>query len=312
MAKQKPSGIIKHEAVLWLKENKIQVHPVTGCWFPPETNNQPRWKITITENGVTKYVYAYRYFKQHQHSDDCFEWKEGMQASHTCEDICAEHGLQHSRCCNPDHIVSETGQQNALRAEPRTNRSNISKPSKTCPRGYTNEQKLDFFLKEMTTENDDGCLIWTDKIHEGAQYPKKDFIVDGKKKKRYLHRVVAARKYSKPYDSLPLVRHICNNRLCLNSDHLVCNFDGTGAQKNAIDSRATSANTKLNEKLVISICEDLQNNSPFMTRASKIVWTAYWQEILQEQGIIVRNDALHKIARKENWKDISKKYTWEW
>ena len=313
MAKQKPSGVIKHEAVKWHMEHTIVVHPITGCWFPPETNKQPRWKITMTEGDKRIYPYASRYFKQHQYSDDCFKWEEGMQASHLCEDICAEHGLDHGRCCNPDHIVAESRSDNQLRAVPRANYSKRREPSKRVPTGLSNEERLDWYIKNMATPNENGCIIWNDKPNKGAEYPTRKFNMEGKAIKRFIHRVICSYKYDIPYSELPSVRHTCNEKLCINTEHLVCDFDGSSARQNSIDSRETHKNTKLNEQLVRQICEDLQDKSPFTSVAEKMKWANGWQEVLKQKGIeVTLEGTLYKIARRINWKDISEEYTWEW
>lgn len=313
MARQRPASIIKHAAVKWYKEHKVVVHPITGCWLPPETSKVPRWKLTITEGVKRSWPYAYRYFKQHQYSDDCFEWKKGMQASHTCEDICAEHGIDHGRCCNPDHIVPETCSENQLRTVHRANHANRTEPSKRIPSGLSNEEKVDWYVNEMATPNENGCIIWNDKVNKNCYYPTRKFDMEGKKQKRFLHRVICSYKYGVPYSKLPSVRHTCNEKLCVNIDHLVCDFDGNSARQNAIDSRETNKNTKLNEQLVVQICEDLQDKSPFTSRKQKIEWANKWQEVLKQKEIEVSTEGtLYKIARKVNWKDISEKYTWEW
>lgn len=313
---QRPAKIYKQELVLWELENKIQIHPITGCWFPPNTNNQPRYKLGITlENGERIHPYAYRYFYEHFKGDDHYTFKEGETASHTCEEACKKLGLQHSRCCNPDHIIPESMSENVLRTIA-SRKENSAIPDKRCPSNIHGRERLDWFLINYTEVTDTGCIEFTGNV--STSYAKRKFRFSQKEanKDSALHRIVAAFKYK--YDTslehmaqLPTVRHTCNNKLCLNADHLECDFDGTGNRKNTLDSLSYSKNIKFSEDDVRKMCESLQEKGIFSNQ-QKSEWCNEQLKYLETKGISVHRETVMKIARRATWTHISEEYTWEW
>lgn len=314
---QRPAGIYKQELVFWELKNKIQIHPITGCWFPPDTNNQPRYKLSITlENGERIHPYAYRYFYEHFKGDDYYTFKEGETASHTCEEACAKLGLLHSRCCNPAHIIPESISENVKRTIP-SRKHGSSWSDKRCPANIYGKERLDWFLIHYTESTETGCMEFTGNV--STSYPDKKFKFNEKEttKKVALHRVVAAFKYKyhtslEHLVELPVVRHTCNNKLCLNADHLECDFDGTGNRKNTLDSLSYSKNVKLSEDDIRKICESLQEKASFSNNKEKSKWCDDQLKYLETKGISLHRETVMKIARRATWSHISKNYTWEW
>ena len=82
------------------------------------------------------------------------------------------------------------------------------------PRGQTKEQAARWFI-ENSRKADSGCVEWTGRINNSGYG-----LVQFCGKTKLLHRLVLSAFKGEPPESDSQCRHSCNNKVCINPDHL--------------------------------------------------------------------------------------------
>ena len=91
------------------------VCPETGCWL---------WKLRLDKDGYGQSSHTpekgnYKTIPAHRQSYIAFKGpiQEGLMCLHTCDSKYPVDSKEYRKCCNPDHIVLGTAQENIDRAK---------------------------------------------------------------------------------------------------------------------------------------------------------------------------------------------------
>jgi hypothetical protein len=288
MYKKRKSNMEGKELLDWIKNEYLEYPPTDwekDCWI----SNPSAVGVSYVKGRPLIYykkkpTLLYRATWELWHEKD---FPKGFHASHICEV---------KNCVNPLHIVPETPSENELR---KTNIKRGTSVLKVTPSELTLEEKVDWWLTHHTQKTADGCLEFLGSIGEDG-YGKRNIRIDGAKKKIAVHRLVCSLKEERDYnDSSWVARHVCNNRKCINPEHLVA---GTRSE-NTIDSRSYSKATKITEEQAREIIEDYLTVAEW-PHGSKVKFCRKWAEAL-EVGVDVINNM---VFRRIRWKDLLKEY----
>lgn len=144
------------------------------------------------------------------------------------DNLIIRHKCDNKKCCNPDHLEIGTQKDNA---NDRQTRSNIvtSKLTIQVRKLKTIKERINFYLTYTVKNND--CFISNILTPVNGGYYRVSFQL----KNYYLHRLILADKLNKEYADIDVTRHICNNKSCINPEHLI---EGS-AKDNALDYEKT-------------------------------------------------------------------------
>ena len=121
------------------------------------------------------------------------------------------------------------------------------------------------------------------------------FRISFKMQRYSLHKLILANKLNKEYSEIDVARHICNNRKCINPNHLI-----EGSNKdNAIDCLSYSKKAILTENQVRDIKKDM-TITDLTTRGTKIKFARVWAKKL---GVSV--STLQGIMNNDRWRHIN-------
>ena len=139
----------------------------------------------------------------------------------------------------------------------------VMPPHKDSPKYQDWKNKISRYGKGSEIvfhENENGCHICISHCLNGSGYP---MITHLKK-----HMSIAHLMYERKFGELPaclLLRHTCDNRECINPNHLITGTKKDNTRDMLERNRAsrlygeTNHNSKLNDKQVIDILTDLKN-----------------------------------------------------
>jgi hypothetical protein len=208
------------------------------------------------------------------------------------EELLVRHKCDNKKCCNPDHLESGSRKDNALDFINRKidynpqNNTNLSAYTRTL---LSITEKVEFYLENIVILNSN-CYIST----LLKKLPSKYYSIKHNNKQFFLHRLILANKLGKNYGEIDVARHTCNNKSCINPDHLI---EGS-RRDNTIDFLAYSKNTKLTKEDVISVKQDLANWN-LLIKGEKTKFDNKWSTVLQ-----VNKETIASIRRNETWKHI--------
>lgn len=140
--------------------------------------------------------------------------------------IIIRHICNNKSCCNPLHLQKGTQKDNTNdRLQLSNYKSHSTKGHIRPPRAFSLNERTDFYLSHSICEN--SCLI------PGNLKIKKQgyFQIQFNKKNYMLHRAILAKKLNLNYDAIDIARHICNNKNCINPEHL----ENGSRSENALD-----------------------------------------------------------------------------
>ena len=152
-----------------------------------------------------------------------------------------------------------------------------------------NSERIKFYV-ETSDITSNGCIIPT----AISPLPQGYYRIQFKGIEYMLHRIILCKKVNKDYKDKFIARHLCNNRNCINLEHLEI---GTN-KDNSLDSREYSKKTKLTKEQVISVKKDMIKID-FSKYGEGIKFDKYWS---LELG--VSKSAISNIRYGNTWKDI--------
>lgn len=161
------------------------------------------------------------------------------------ENLLVRHKCDNTKCCNPDHLELGTHRDNRLDTLERADIKTSYNPYKNHVKEYkTIIDKLNYYLANSIIL-DNGCIITTvckPNVH--------GYVVVSINNSNYmLHKLILSNSLNKDYNDINTARHLCNNKNCINQNHL---SDGSKSD-NAVDARIYSKNTKITQEIVDQI-----------------------------------------------------------
>ena len=256
----------------WIKSNCIIDR--NKCW---------NWNKALT-NGYGAIGYLGQQYLVHRLS---YELKYGEPS----ELLLVRHKCDNRKCCNPEHLELGTHSDNSTDTAIRN--SNYKPINNRVLGGQiqklkTIKERVNFYINNTIQESNCYISNLLKPSKDGYLYIQYDYKV------YLLHRLILADKLNKNYDELDITRHTCNNRSCINPDHLI---EGTKSE-NALDSRNYSKNTKLNKEKVLEIKKSLIDTQ-FSKVGDKRKFDTYWAEKFSVSFRTIADIRLNKT-----WKDI--------
>jgi hypothetical protein len=282
---RRPQNLCNDGMLEWIMNNmleNINSDYEHDCWIPIASKRAQLYgRSPLYWNK--KSMLAYRATWEMWNNEP---FPENMVARHICND---------ARCINPLHIQPGTAQENEA-DKPHTSyrRTKLD----ITPRGISDEEKVDFWLKNHTRKEED-CLFFLGGIGIDG-YGRRNVLIDNVKRKVEVHRWVYCIKNNVDYfDKSWVARHTCNNRSCIKPEHIV---QGT-REENALDARSYSKASKLSEKNVREIIENFLRVEAWPLGSKKV----FVQKYSEKFG--VSTSAIQNIVfRRLNWKDILAEY----
>lgn len=218
-------------SVEWLKSNCTVDN--NDCWNWDKAKLENGYGI-ITYKSISHLVHRLSYKLRYS-----IEIPENLIVRHKCDN---------KGCCNPNHLELGTYSDNSLDNLQRNKSFKIvtnNKLGNKVKEFRTVTERIDYYLSNTKALNDSGCLVsLLLKPHHTGYYSI------GFSNKRYqLHRLVLANKLNKEYQEIDIARHICNNKACINPNHLE-----EGSKKdNSLDSKTYNKSYKLSAEKVLNI-----------------------------------------------------------
>jgi hypothetical protein len=208
------------------------------------------------------------------------------------EGLLVRHKCDNKQCCNPDHLELGTAIDNAADY---FNRREITIPSKLNKELEKQIKNCNSLVEICAFHITNGVLNNNSCISSIAT-PRPDgyYRVIYKSKRYYLHRLILADKLNKDYADINITRHTCNNKSCINPDHLV---EGNRVE-NSLDSISIRKNVFLNKEIVLEIKKDLLNTN-LDIRGSKKEFDKKWASKLS-----VSEAAISNVRIGKTWSDV--------
>lgn len=282
---RRPQNLNDTQLLSWIMNNELQHEPddfEKDCWIAADRkcigkDNRPHYYY----KGKKGLMYRQTWMMWNDQ-----EFPEGMHARHLCGE---------PRCINPLHIQPGTPRENEADKKSWSTRAS-SLP--VTPAFDTDEEKVNFWLENHVEISGD-CLLFLGSV--GADgYGRRNVMINGLKKNVGVHRwVYSVLREADYFDKSWIARHTCNNRSCINPNHMI---PGDRVD-NARDARNYSRAVKLSEEQVREIIKKFLEITewPF---GSKKSFAEKWAE---RYG--VSKDAIYNIVFKRRcWKDTLKEY----
>lgn len=182
---------------------RYKVDPKTGCWI---------WQGSKARHGYGnmkwkgRTVHAHRAYYEHYKEPI----PQGLHIDHLCNN---------KSCVNPEHLEAVTIKTNVQRSWNRTHCDSCScEPYKvvgsTVTRQPRDPEAKKKWLLSSHEVRPDGCWHWT-----GGIRPDGYGRLKWKNQSTVAHRVIYEVLYGS-VDKKDVIDHLCNNRSCVNPDHL--------------------------------------------------------------------------------------------
>ena len=257
----------------WVKSNCTIDN--NECW---------NWNNSVNDSGYGKLTLNRKQYRVHRITYELVNGKieDKLLVRHKCDN---------RKCCNPDHLELGNKLDNTLDFQKRKESINYSPNLElawTTRRLETLEEKIQFYLKNIKIVN--ACWLPTVLKPTIGKY----YRISHQSKLYTLHKLLLANKLKKEYTDIDIARHVCNNRSCINPEHLV---EGTNSD-NFIDSKSYSKLVKLTEENVVEIRTSLLNTT-FSKIGDKGKFDKFWANKLN-----VSPGTISGIRLNKTWKDI--------
>jgi len=246
------------------------------CW---------EWNQSIDQNGYGRIGYNNKSESTHRVSWCLANNKE------IPKDLVVRHRCDNRKCCNPVHLELGTYSENSLDTSIRIRylSQNNSELSNKVKKLHSLEERIKFYL-ETSNVTSSGCVVPTILKPLSHGYYRIQF----KGIEYMLHRIILSKKLNKEYKEKFIARHLCNNKNCINVEHLAI---GTN-RDNAIDARTHSTKTKLTIEQVRKIKQDMLSID-FSKYGAGIKFDKQWSSELN-----VSKSTITNIRYGITWKDI--------
>ena len=260
-------------SIEWLKSNCIIDE--NQCWNWAKYINSSGYG-TVGENNNTYLTHRISY-----------ELTKGTIPA----DLVVRHLCNNRKCCNPSHLEVGTYSENN---QDTWDSSKIKRNTNNILSNYTStlaslEDKVDFYLENINVVNTchiSNLLSLNTKGYLHIKHIDKDYA---------LHRIILANKLNKDYDELNVARHTCNNKACINPDHLI---EGS-QQENIRDSLFNKSSVKLTIDNILEIKQQLS----FITTWKKGDKSAFDKKYADKFGVGIATIA--DIRRGTSWSHIN-------
>jgi hypothetical protein len=228
----------------------------------------------VVENDITKRTHRVSY-----------ELAKGLIE----DELVVRHICDNKQCCNPEHLETGTTKDNAQDYLLRNKRKSGYTFNK-APHHKNLQDRLNYYLSNCDDINE--CLVPNNISHgKDSDY----FRISFKMQRYSLHKLILANKLNKEYSEIDVARHICNNKKCINPNHLI---EGN-SEDNAIDCLSYSKKAILTENQVRDIKKDM-TITDLTTRGTKIKFARVWAKKL---GVSV--STLQGIMNNDRWGHIN-------
>ena len=286
---RRPQKLCETGNLEWIMNNLVE--PVedweTECWNAISSKQ-------VGRDGRAYYWYNSKLMLMYRATWEmwwCMPFPENKVARHLCNN---------SSCVNPLHIEPGTHSENEadkckkLKEEWNTYRTKLP----ITPLNLDYNEKVDFWLKEQTLK-DGSCKIFLGSIGTDG-YGRRNVVINNKRIKIQVHRWAYCVKNNKDYfDKSWVARHTCNNRSCINPDHIQ---PGTRSQ-NSLDSISYSKAVKLTEQNVREIIEKFLEVKEWPLGSKKS-----FSDELGYRFRVSPSSINNIVFRKRNWKNLLKEY----
>lgn len=251
----------------WIKTNCVIDENQCWNWGKAKTNGYGQ----ITYNGKSYLTHRLVYELNNQELPDL------LLVRHKCDN---------KSCCNPEHLELGTHSDNSndviIRKSDYQPKNNASLGHKVD--GLNLNEKINFYLLH-TIKNNNNCLISSVLKPHHTGY----FYIRFEAKIYTLHRLILSNKLTKNYNNIEIARHVCNNKSCINPEHLI---EGSRSD-NALDSRELSRQTKLNIEKVREI-----RNSKLPSKEIDSTYSKLYG---------VTKSTISNVRRNKTWEDVNAK-----
>lgn len=261
-------------SIEWIKNN---CNVINDCW---------EWSKSLFPNGYGQIRVKNTTFLLHRFT---YELVYGTIP----ENLLVRHKCDNRKCCNPKHLELGNYHENNLDTIIRNDSLvfNYNKDLISKIKSITSlEERVNFY--SSNTEPILGECIKSSLLQEDNNGY---YNISFNNKSYRFHRLILAIKLKKSYEEIKIARHTCNNKNCINPNHIV---EGDYSD-NAIDSRNFSKKTKLTENNVVDIKLAMLKED-FSKHGSKQKFDRFWADKLK-----VSIGTITYVRLGKTWKNIT-------
>lgn len=269
---------------------KIRTEELTITWIKNncfiDDNNCWNWLKSLYPNGYGQVRYYGK--SSYSHRIAYLLAKGNIE-----NDLVVRHKCDNRKCCNPEHLELGSYSDNTIDMIQRNQNYksvNNNDLAWKIRRLESVQERIDFYLQHINIIKNNCYISNILKANSKNGY----YIISIDGIGYSLHRLILAKKLGISYSEIDIARHICNNKLCINPDHL----ENGSRRENALDFREISKASKLNADKVIKIKLAILTED-FSVRGNKAKFDKYWSEQFN-----VSINTISDVRLNKTWKEI--------